>query len=200
MKEKNRTNKQERKHSEIYLVLLLLLFISVGFAILTTTLNITGNTTLKANTWDVDFGNAGEATETPEVKENGEIVSAGDGKVDFTADLKLPGDYYEFEIPLKNEGSIAAQISKVTDVSFTEDQKKYLTHSVTWKETKAAVKVNDAIKASSQATIVVKVQFRPDVDLDGLTALGESGTKTVASTYGLEFVQATEAAKYVEAE
>ena len=38
--------KEDKKHREIYIVLLLLLFISVGFAILSTNLNIAGNTTI----------------------------------------------------------------------------------------------------------------------------------------------------------
>ena len=49
--------KYQRKHREIYLVLLLLLVISVGFSYLTTQLDIIGNTSISKQVWNVYFSN-----------------------------------------------------------------------------------------------------------------------------------------------
>ncbi len=189
---KENKKKQERKHREVYLVLLLLLFISVGFAVLTATLNITGNTTVHGNKWEVKFGTP---VETTAVGGKGEVTRGGDTDVSFTANLDQPGEYYEFEVPVTNNGTIDVKISEIADVTLTSDQKTYMTHSVKWKTNSETVAQNDAIKAGETCTLVVRVEYRSDLDTDALAKV--QGDTPVASTYGLTFIQADSSAKYI---
>lgn len=66
---------RKNKNSKLSLVVILLLMvISVGFAYLTTTLNINGSTLIRGNSWDVHFENititdgSVTATSEPEIE------------------------------------------------------------------------------------------------------------------------------------
>ena len=111
--------KKQKKHREIYLVLLLLLGISVGFSYLTSQLDIIGNTTIKKQSWNVHFDtpvvdqNATVDGGSRKVKDRGTVALKNGStlEVDFTANLEYPGDYFEFTVPVKNAGTIDAMIA-----------------------------------------------------------------------------------------
>ncbi len=46
-----------KKKFKNYLIIVLIFFISIGFAVLTSTLTITGESTFKKNTWEIYFDN-----------------------------------------------------------------------------------------------------------------------------------------------
>ena len=96
--------KYQRKHREIYLVVLLLLFISVGFSYLTTQIDIIGNTSISKQSWNIYFGTpivdqTAIITGTSDrlVKDRGSVNIRNNSNnliVDFNATLEYPGDYY----------------------------------------------------------------------------------------------------------
>ena len=96
------------KNKKYTLFLIVLLCISIGYAVLNTTLNINGKSSISKNTWDVHFDNVKindgsvEAVKIP-VVENSTTV-------DFEVALNLPGDYYEFTVDVVNNGTIDAMI------------------------------------------------------------------------------------------
>ena len=101
----------KRKKRKIYLYLLIILGITVGFALLSTTLYINGTAGIKANVWDIHWDQDSikvtensVAAETPTVTENGQ-------KLSYEVTLELPGDFYEFTIDAVNAGTIDGMIS-----------------------------------------------------------------------------------------
>ena len=48
-------NKKENLY--VILILIMLFGVSIGYAVLTKTLNITGNSSVRENTWDIHFEN-----------------------------------------------------------------------------------------------------------------------------------------------
>ena len=49
--------KKKKNSSFVVIALLLIVTISIGYAALSTTLNINGTSTIKTQTWDVHFAN-----------------------------------------------------------------------------------------------------------------------------------------------
>lgn len=101
----------KRKKRKIYLYLLIVLGLTVGFALLSTTLYINGTVGIKANVWDIHWDQDSiqvtensVAAETPTVTENGQ-------KLSYEVTLELPGDFYEFTIDAVNAGTIDGMIS-----------------------------------------------------------------------------------------
>ena len=91
--------------------------LSIGYALLSTRLNITGTAKVPANTWDVVFlEDEINKTETGMAKcslgnINGTSISGM--SVEFTK----PGDSCTFSIPVKNTGNISAKLVDVTGKS-----------------------------------------------------------------------------------
>ncbi len=103
--------KNRKKRNKIYLYLLVILGLTVGFALLSTTLNINGTAGIKKNTWDIHWDkNSIQVTEnsvqaeTPTVTEDGQ-------KVSYEVTLELPGDFYEFTIDAVNAGTIDGMVN-----------------------------------------------------------------------------------------
>ena len=102
-----------RKNKSIYIVLIViaLIGITIGYAVINTTLNINGKSSISKNTWDVYFDNvvvkdgSVEAVKIPTVTDK--------TTVDFEVALNLPGDFYEFTVDVVNAGSIDAMIESI---------------------------------------------------------------------------------------
>ena len=101
-----------RKKNNMFLLVLLILGISIGFALLSTTLNINGIAGINKNTWDIHWDeNSVEETEGGVVAKTAANVSDTEKKnVTFDIELELPGDFYEFTLDAKNYGTINGEI------------------------------------------------------------------------------------------
>jgi len=174
-------NNKKRSNKGILLALLLVLGISVGYAVLTTTLKINGSTTVKSASWNIHFGTIGTPSSTgnPTVVQAPQLVQAPptgiDEEIEFSVTLNKPGDTYSFSVPVENDGTLAAKISNstiftisaedsdsVTVPSSTYDD--YFTYSVVWHDTNATPAQDDQIAGSSSRTIDVTVAYRTDID------------------------------------
>ena len=120
-----------RKNKSIYIVLIvvLLICVTIGYAVINTTLNINGKSSISKNTWDVYFDNvvvkddSVEAVKIPTVTDK--------TTVDFEVALNLPGDFYEFTVDVVNAGSIDAMIESISkEPELTEAQQKYLNYII----------------------------------------------------------------------
>ncbi len=190
----------QKSHKEIIIVLLLLLCISVGFSVLSSQLDVIGNTTIKTQSWDVHFDTVTEATgnvpgTTTAIASLGSAsVTAGKStEVKFDSTLSLPGDYYEFTVKVVNNGSIDAMLdNQISNTELTDAQKKYMTYEVTY-EDGTAVQQYDAIHAGKSVNLKIKVAYKKDVSASDLPNTGDSN---FASTYSINFVQADSNANF----
>ena len=121
-----RKQRFRRKKQITYLLLLALMFsMSLGYAVLNTSLNISGISSLANAKWDIHFDNivVKEGSVTPTV----EPTITNDTTVAFSVTLENPGDYYEFNIDVVNAGTINAMIDEVSiSPVLTDTQQKYL--------------------------------------------------------------------------
>ena len=96
------------------LVLVLVLGISIGYAALSTTLNINGTSTIKTQNWDVHFANVKATTTTGATVTKAPTITEGKTtEVTYNVALNQPGSVYEFTVDVVNGGTIAAKTSAI---------------------------------------------------------------------------------------
>ena len=107
-------NKKQRK---IMLYLMVILGVTIGFALLSTTLFINGTASIKSNTWNIHWDDTSVSVSQGSVSASAPSVTTTTSTKDtvsFDVEFEMPGDFYEFEIDAINEGSVdgALQLSQ----------------------------------------------------------------------------------------
>ena len=171
----------DKKQIYIALLFVVALAIGVGYAFLNSTLNITGNTTIKENTWDVHFENF-NVTNGSVTATNAEL-DTNSTAVNYTITLQKPGDFYEFTVDVVNEGTIDAMVSTVTNTGLTYDQSKYLAYTVTYSDG-SMVAPNQLLKAETGfETIKVRVEYKKNITVSDLPNTNQVLTLSFSANY-----------------
>ena len=88
----------------------LLVFMGIGYAILSQTLNISGIANMKGN-WNVKITNMELLSENKTGRAEEVSHSFTDTTATFTADLYMPGDSIEYRVTVENQGNIDAVLN-----------------------------------------------------------------------------------------
>ena len=138
--------------------MLLVLCISLGYALLKQVLQINGVTFINKSSWNIYFDNARRS--------DGSVLSTEDLTIDstktivtFGATLTKPGDYYEFEIDIVNEGTIDAMIESVKKIGIEEPNAKYISFTAEYTEGEK-IKKCDLLEANKRNTIKIRAEFK----------------------------------------
>ena len=152
------------KNKKVYFVLILIVLfgISVGYAVINRTLNITGNSEIKQNTWNIYFDNVkvknGSVTADIPV-----IDTTTKSTVSFNVMLNLPGDFYEFTVEVHNDGSIDAMIDSITKTPIlTATQQKYMNYIIEYQNGEQ-IASKQLVKSNEFVRFKVRVEYRSDV-------------------------------------
>lgn len=181
--EERREEKRERKSLAVILLLLLITCISIGYAALSSSLNINGTSTITDAEWDVGPDGDGDITcptgQTCTINpSNPDDVTPDDGKptpenpdpkgaviwmdgdtVYFKHVLTKPGDVFTFTTVYKNNGTIDAKVSNVTKSELNATAKNFMEYDVTYADG-SEIKANDVLAAGSSATFKVTVKYK----------------------------------------
>ena len=161
---------KKRKKSNLFLLIMLVLGISVGFALLSQTLNITGLAGIKKNTWDIHWENVQPnaastvTTETP-------VISDHATKVTYAVNLEKPGDFYEFDVDAKNDGTLDAQIILTEHNVYGADGEtadvlpSYINYSIFYKDTEYEPVVGDILHAGEKQTYTIRIEYDPESEI-----------------------------------
>ena len=155
--------KLKQNKTQIYLLLIfsLALLIGVGYAALSATLKINGQTTINKASWDVHMENinvtSGSVTAT-----TAPSLDSTNTTVNFSVKLTNPGDFYEFTVKEVNKGTIDAMVSTISKTGLTESQAKYLDYTVNYSDG-TAVSEKQLLAANQKETIKVRVAFKKDL-------------------------------------
>ena len=158
-------NRKGKKSSSyiVAIVLLLLVGISVGYAAISATLNITGTSNIGKATWDVHFANLNVLDGSVRATSAAKISSEDTTSVSYEVSLNAPGDFYSFTVDVVNTGTINAKVSEFTLSGLTEDDDRYLNYTVKYANG-SSVKASDSLNAGGSATLLVKIEFEDELD------------------------------------
>ena len=175
-----------RKNKNIYVILIILVLfgISVGYAAISRALTITGNSEVQQNTWDIHFENIqvtmGSVTAVKEpTLDNNNLA------IEFSFNLDLPGDFYEFTVDVWNRGTIDAMLESITKTpELTEQQAKYLNYTIEY-QNKEPIQDKQLVKANEYVRYKVRVEYRKDINVEDLPILSE----TLNLAFSVNYVQ-----------
>lgn len=170
-----------------HLVYLLLLFLTIGFAYLSTNLSINGTANFKGNTWDIHFANVLVSSDS--VTADQPTLTNGATELSFNVNLQKPGDKYEFTVDVVNAGTIDAMIDTINRTTLTGEAANYAELSFTYANGRE-IKKRDLLEYNSSKTIKVIVSFKENIDEEDLP----STDKGIDVELEIEYVQADEAA------
>lgn len=183
MRKKRKTKK---RIPIILMVLLLVLGLSLGYASLLSSLNITGITKIDKATWDVHFENliVSEGSKDSEVNA---IIDSTKTAVNYTVKLLLPGDFYEFTVEVVNNGTIDAMVSEILNSGLTEEQLRYLEYTATYIDN-TELKPFDSLKVGARRVLKVRVAYKEDITASDLPVTDQA----LYLTFNTIYVQADE--------
>lgn len=163
--------KMRNNNLYLWLAIFTLVGITIGYAVLNTTLNINGKSNISKNTWDVYFDNIIIAEGSVEASAAPTISNKT--TVDFEVQLNLPGDYYEFTVDVVNDGTIDAMVDGISKFpALSESQAKYLNYDITY-ENGQPIADKELVRKESSVKFKVRVELRKDIDPADLPEVGE---------------------------
>ena len=179
-----------KKRDYLLLLLLLIVGLSVGYALLQTNLKINGSSKVKGSSWDIHFENLNVTNGSVSIG-TGDVAAAIQSSttdITYTVTLNLPGDYYEFTVDAVNAGSVDGMIESVTSKLNNQPittLPAYLNYSVTYSDG-VALSPNQYLKAGDSETYKVRVEFKRDIESTDLP----STAQTLTFNFGVVYVQA----------
>ncbi len=183
----------KRKHKKSYYFIILLLVVvglSVGNALLQTTLTINGTSKIKDNTWDIHFANL-QVTDGSVAIGTGDVaatIQSSNTDITYTVTLNTPGDFYEFTVDAVNAGSVDGMVESVTSKLNNQpitSLPNYLNYSVTY-EAGDDIELNHLLKAGDSETYKVRIEFKKDISSSDLP----TSVQTITLDFGAIYVQA----------
>ena len=204
---------RNKKKSQISVLLLILLGLSIGFAALATTLKINGSTTITKNTWNIYWDNiANQDGVTPTTSEIvSEDANHPNNIVTFEVTFDKPGDYYEFTVDAVNAGTLDAEIlsieKKYNDTVIPEEEDPehrvvpaYLKYEVTYADGSAIAIGNKLAKAPNPTAVppvytTKTYKIRVEYDKDAVTNAdinNQVGNVTHEFSFKVDYGQAIE--------
>ena len=212
---------KERKVKKLALVAVIVavLGMTIAFAALSQTLNITGTSKMEPAEWDIEFDDISEPiligsaktdypydTATGGAKRNARktaIVSDDRTEIsDIRAILKKPGDEVRYTTSLKNWGTIDAEIASIEMPSLTDAQKEIFDFSVIYTADGKEVSVGDVLPGWPSADaetcngckqpITIKIRFK---DITDASLLPEEA-QSITLSYKINFVQSDKSTLY----
>ena len=174
--------KKSGKKVVLSLLALLLLTITVGYAALSTTLNINGTSKINNATWDVHFANL-EVTSGSVSATKAATIDSGKTAIDYNVELIKPGDFYEFTVDVTNTGTIDAKLGEAPILSgVSAEQDVYTNYTVTYSDD-TAINANDKLAAGATKKLKVRVEFDRNITNSQLPTEAQPLNLTFAMNY-----------------
>ena len=172
--------KENRKKNIRVAVLILILFLGIGFAALTTQLKIDGAVNVSRTSWDVHFENVsiteGSVNASPAPVSDDATTTEMEYGINFTK----PGDYFEFTTDIVNDGTIDAMVDVVSNNAYANASSttpitlpSYLRSTTTYDDG-TPISQNQELLHGTSEKIKVRVEFRTDINPSDLPSSGDT--------------------------
>lgn len=159
MVDKNRGNDMNKKTRLLFV--LLVVFITIGFALLTVNLNINGSVSFVDGSFDVHFEDLKIESSTVE---SINATIDGDTTINLDGTLQKPGDYFDYSFNVMNTGTMDATLDTFAVAGLSDEQKKYFTYSVKYDYDESIVKYGDILRAGQGKKIIFHFEYLYNID------------------------------------
>ena len=167
-------------------IFIFFLCVGIAYATLNKTLTINGISNIEKPSWDIQFEN---------IKVKSGSVSAvlvhsvsNKTSLNFEVNLKVPGEFYEFTVDVKNNGTIDAMLEELIKLNeLTEFQQKFLIYTIKYENEEQILK-NQLLKPGEFLKLKIRVEFKRDITESDLPTSSE----TINLGFKVNYIQADE--------
>lgn len=156
--------KSMRKRNMIFMLILALMFISVGYAFIYSDLKIEGLTTVTKQTWNVYFDNLVVTEGSVNPKTAATLSGEYPTTVNYSVSLENPGDFYEFTVDVVNDGTMDAMVDSILSTNNNNEISlpSYMEYKVSYS---TGQKIQEKHLLETQKTLKYKVgiYFKKDI-------------------------------------
>ena len=156
--------KSMRKRNMIFMLVLALMFISVGYAFVYSDLKLEGLATVTKQTWNVYFDNLnvteGSVKPTTAASLSGEYPTT----VNYSVSLENPGDFYEFTVDVVNDGTMDAMVDSILSTNNNNEISlpSYMEYKVGY-STGQEIKEKHLLETQKTLKYKVGIYFKKDI-------------------------------------
>ncbi len=164
----------KKKNSFKFFLFVFIFVMVLGYALLSTNLNITGMVNLRHQNFSIHWVPNSIEVNDKSISQEEPILSDDNTTISYTINLKQPGDFYEFLIDATNDGTIDGMIELDGLDPVVKDENdevielpSYLKYSVTYSDGSDIEKYH-LLGVGKTEHYKVRVEFDKDVDIDDL--------------------------------
>ena len=177
-----------RKGDILSIAFILILLLGLGYAFLTQNLLINGSGKIQNPTWNIYWDNVVVNNESVEILDGDQAATINPSNktsLSYNISLSKPGDFYEFTVDAKNDGSIAGKIDSIESKmngSVISTLPAYLEYSVTY-DNGDAIEVGQLLRSFDKQTYKIRVGYKKDINPSDLPQTNQQLNMTFAVTY-----------------
>ena len=175
--------RKNKKKLNYMILLIMLLVISIGYAVLSTNLNIVGSGTINNPTWNIHWENV--QVKTGSVSASTPTIDTAKTTVNYSVTLTIPGEYYEFTVDAVNAGTIDGMVSVISNkLNGTEitTLPSYLEYKVSYDDG-VDIAPNHLLAANSSEKYKVHVGYKKDISVSDIPATAQTLNLSFSVTY-----------------
>ena len=172
---------KKKKKMVITTLVCVLVFIAVGYALLTQAIKVGVEGTLNG-VWDVYISDIKLKNSTGRAQEVHPASVSNKVNANFEVDLYMPGDSVEYEVTVKNDGNIDATLRTVTTNATNTNEDIRFTHTI---------KQGEVLKKESETKFTFKIVF------DERATTLPTNSDPIEVTMKLDYLQNTGNSLYV---
>lgn len=172
---------KKKKKMVITTLVCVLVFIAVGYALLTQAIKVGVEGTLNG-VWDVYISDIKLKNSTGRAQEVNPASVSNKVNANFEVDLYMPGDSVEYEVTVKNDGNIDATLRTVTTNATNTNEDIRFTHTI---------KQGEVLKKESETKFSFKIVF------DERATTLPTNSDPIEVTMKLDYLQNTGNSLYV---
>lgn len=172
---------KKKKKMVITTLVCVLVFIAVGYALLTQAIKVGVEGTLNG-VWDVYISDIKLKNSTGRAQEVNPASVSNKVNANFEVDLYMPGDSVEYEVTVKNDGNIDATLRTVTTNATNTNEDIRFTHTI---------KQGEVLKKESEIKFTFKIVF------DERATTLPTNSDPIEVTMKLDYLQNTGNSLYV---
>lgn len=172
---------KKKKKMVITTLVCFLVFIAVGYALLTQAIKVGVEGTLNG-VWDVYISDIKLKNSTGRAQEVNPAYVSNKVNANFEVDLYMPGDSVEYEVTVKNDGNIDATLRTVTTNATNTNEDIRFTHTI---------KQGEVLKKESETKFTFKIVF------DERATTLPTNSDPIEVTMKLDYLQNTGNSLYV---
>lgn len=172
---------KKKKKMVITTLVSVLVFIAVGYALLTQAIKVGVEGTLNG-VWDVYISDIKLKNSTGRAQEVNPASVSNKVNANFEVDLYMPGDSVEYEVTVKNDGNIDATLRTITTNATNTNEDIRFTHTI---------KQGEVLKKESETKFTFKIVF------DERATTLPTNSDPIEVTMKLDYLQNTGNSLYV---